>query len=104
MEDIMIKCPICGREHLPAEIFFPDDLIGHPTEIIRDTNGHIEFYLGDEPNYDEIYVCDECGTKFSVHANISFDVEAIVDDASEEYVTKFKKTDKIRLKENQLFD
>ena len=27
MEDIMIKCPICGREHLPAEIFFPDDLI-----------------------------------------------------------------------------
>ncbi len=104
MEDITIRCPVCGREFLPAEIFFPDDLIGHPTEIIRDTEGHIEFYLGDEPNYDEVYTCDECGAKFVVHATVSFEAEEIPKHESEEYVTRFRKAEKIKLKENQLFD
>lgn len=104
MEDITIKCPRCGRELLPAEVFYPDDLLGKPTEIIRDAEGHIEFYLGDEPNYDEMYVCDECGAKFVVHANISFETEELPEDALEEHITRFRKSEKIKLKENQLFD
>lgn len=104
MEGLTIKCPCCGREYHPAEIYFPDDLIGHPTEIIRDTEGHIEFCLGEDPNYDEVFTCDDCGTRFLVHANLSFEVSLIEEVKSDEYVTKFHRAEKVKLEENQLFD
>lgn len=99
-----IICPVCGQEYLPAEIFFPDDLIGKPTEIVKNTSGKIDFYLGDDPNFDEYYICDNCGTKLKIHANVSYKIDTAEDTFNEEYVSKFERPKKLILEESSLFD
>ena len=48
---IIIKCPKCGYEYLASEIFYPDDLLGGSTDILRDENGKIIFLgNGKEPS------------------------------------------------------
>ena len=37
----VIKCPHCGYEMIPAEIFYPDSLLGTPKTIVRDALGKI---------------------------------------------------------------
>ena len=59
----VIKCPKCGHEYLPAEVFYRDDLLGRPENIIRTENGTIELFTGENPNYEESFICDNCGTK-----------------------------------------
>ena len=42
MNDIeVIKCPVCGREYLPVEIFVPNAFFGEPDVVKRDTEGNI---------------------------------------------------------------
>jgi hypothetical protein len=69
---IVIKCSKCGYEYLPAEIFFPDVLLGKPKDIIRDEDGVIEFFNGDSMNLHEEFECENCNTTFDVDATISF--------------------------------
>ena len=57
----IIKCPICGYEYLPAEIFFADEFLGDPGEIIRPMGKEIDCYLGDGMKLAEDFVCDSCG-------------------------------------------
>ena len=38
----VIKCPHCGREYLPVEIFYPASFFGKPTTVYRDEQGKIE--------------------------------------------------------------
>ena len=78
-----IVCPHCGREYMPAEIFMPEDLLGKPMEVIRNEAGHIEFYLGDSPDFVETYVCDECNTEFKVEANLTLTVLCCYPERSE---------------------
>ena len=99
-----IVCPHCGREYMPAEIFMPEDLLGKPMEVIRNEAGHIEFYLGDSPDFIETYICDECNTEFKVEANLTFNVSVSNEAFDEEYVSKFDAPKKIKLEENTLFD
>ena len=54
----IIKCPICGYEYLPAEIFFADEFLGDPGEIIRPMGKEIDCYLGDGMKLAEDFVCD----------------------------------------------
>ena len=68
----VIKCPKCGCEYLPAEIFFPDTLLGKPRDVIRDDNGTIEYYGGDSLNLKEEFECEQCGIHFNVSAKIEF--------------------------------
>ena len=35
----VIKCPQCGAEYLPGEIYMPGSLIGQPDEVVRDSFG-----------------------------------------------------------------
>ena len=35
----VIKCPHCGYEYVPAEIFMLGDFLGKPTDLIRDPLG-----------------------------------------------------------------
>ena len=49
-KNLVIKCPKCGYEYLPAEIFFPDVLLGEPSNIIRDEEGKVEFFEGNSMN------------------------------------------------------
>lgn len=35
------KCPHCGYEYTPADVFMPGDLIGKPESVVRDALGKI---------------------------------------------------------------
>lgn len=72
MEDkILIKCPHCGREYLPCEIYYPDEFLGTARNIIRDGK-QIIYFDGENMNLSETYICDECGKTFNVEASVSF--------------------------------
>ncbi len=70
-----IKCPHCGAEYHPSEIYMPGDLIGKPSEIIKDPLGKI-LYVGyeeeEEPALVQHFSCDECGKAFVVEAVVSY--------------------------------
>lgn len=67
-----IKCPCCNAEYLPSEIFYPDEFLGTPKDIVKNANGGIEYFSGDSMNLEEEYVCDVCNTKFKVIADVMF--------------------------------
>ena len=83
---ITIKCPNCGREYLPVEIYLPNQFFGNPKSIVRDDK-NITF-VDDLYNLDEEYMCDSCNTKFKVHAHLSFDTEVVYDIFDEDYTTE----------------
>ena len=105
MKDIItLRCPVCNQEYLPSEVFYPEAVFGKQYDITKDNEGTIKFYLGDDPEYDEEFVCDSCMTKLKVHMKMAFDIE--IDDNKdfeEEYETKLNKPKKIKLKEEELF-
>ena len=76
----IIKCPYCGREYLPSEIFFPESFFGKPTHITRDEKGKIISFLGESLHLTETYCCDECGKGFIAEATISFTTKPAADD------------------------
>ena len=100
----IIKCPKCGYEYLPAEIFYPDTLLGHPKDIIRTLDGKIDFYNDTAGEFEEEYICDNCDTTFTVTASINFDTAINVNhDFSSDYSSTIYK-DRIILEETNLFD
>lgn len=66
----IVKCPKCGAEYTIAEIFYPENLLGTPVDIIRDDNGRIIFIDGKEPELEEDWECEHCGTDFKVKLEI----------------------------------
>lgn len=72
---IVIKCPECGAEYLPAEIFYPKDFFGNPSSISKDRLGKIQFFAGKNMNLQETYICDYCKRKMTVTADIQFHVQ-----------------------------
>ncbi len=82
-----ITCPKCGREYLPAEIYYPNSFLGKPADIER-LNNKIEGFTGKSMDLEETYVCDNCSTKFRVTATVKFkSVEVAKHDMSRAYVT-----------------
>lgn len=77
MKKTTIRCPHCGREYLPGEIYLPKNFVGQPTDIIRGFNGDILTYSGDDMDTKETYICDECNTKFTIDAVVTFKVEKV---------------------------
>lgn len=106
MKDIVVvRCPVCGTSYLPSEIFYPNEFFGKQKDITRNASGEIEFYLGDDPNYDEEFVCESCLTKLKIHANLNFNVEINSDeDFDEEYSTPINRPKKFKLEEESLFN
>ena len=44
-QEILIKCPHCNAEYLPAEIYYPDEFLGRPTDINKIHNtGKLDYY------------------------------------------------------------
>lgn len=74
---IVIKCPHCGYEYLPSEIYYANDFLGSPKNIIKDDDGTITYFGGESMNLEEEYVCDNCDHKFKIVANVSFDAEEV---------------------------
>ena len=100
---IVIKCPKCGQEYLPAEIFYAESFLGEPRDIVKTSSGAIDFYDGDSMNLEEQYVCDHCGAILNIKAKVTFEVE--IDDKkdfSKDYSVPLY-TDRIKLKEPDLF-
>lgn len=74
-----IKCPYCGWEYLPGEIFCPNSVVGQPETVLRDQLGHILYdeYKEDQlPEMDETYVCDNCNKPFIATIKIIVDSRA----------------------------
>lgn len=67
-----IKCPRCGYEYHPSEIFIPNCFFGKPTYILRNIEGKITNVTGKESDYTELYKCDNCNTSFNITTNIDF--------------------------------
>ena len=101
MEDkfIVIKCPKCGFEYLPCEIFYPDSFLGEATNIVRDEEGKIQFYSNESMNLKEEFTCDKCGCEFIVEANVKFKTSEKVDDFDDEVSIKIPKKQKVMLEE-----
>lgn len=70
--EITIKCPYCGAEYLPAEIYIPKNFFGKPFDIERDYNHKIIDYYGTSVDNKETYTCDYCNKTFKVFAKIDF--------------------------------
>lgn len=89
----VIRCPFCGAEYLPGELYMPGAIIGKPTEVIRDSLGKIiyEDYgsIEQEPDMIEHYICDYCDKPFVIEAAITYRVkeEAPENDFSTKYVS-----------------
>jgi len=88
-----IKCPTCGAEYLPVEIFIPDAVFGRPVHIERDATTHkILSVVGPSQNGRESYVCDYCNVPFSVNLKMQFNTKSETKfNFDSDYVTKLKK-------------
>lgn len=89
---IYIKCPRCGREYTPAEIFIPDAFFGRPTTIERDANtGKITNFYGRDMDLSEQYICDKCDTPFKINTKLQFiTTENTKYNFNEDYKTSLK--------------
>lgn len=89
----IIKCPHCGAEYLPGELYHLGSLIGQPTDIVKDSFGRIlyEDYepATKEPDMAEHYTCDYCDKPFIVEATVTYKsmTEAPEKDFSTQYVS-----------------
>ena len=79
-----IRCPHCGYEYLPAEIYYPDTFLGYPKNIIRDNDGNILGFNGDDMNTSESFICIGCDKPFNVDASVTFKTTPVVDMFSDE--------------------
>ena len=68
---IIVKCPKCGYEYLPAEIF-TRAFLGKPDNIVRDDDGKIISFEGTTMDLSEVYNCDKCGCDFDIIAKPNF--------------------------------
>lgn len=89
----VIRCPLCGAEYLPGEIYMPGSLIGQPDEIVKDSFGRIlyEDYgtATREPDMIEHFTCEYCEKPFVIEAAITYRTkeEAPENDFSTKYVS-----------------
>ena len=100
----LIKCPKCGYEYHPAEIFFPDDILGKPNQIIRNENNEIEFITGDNPELTNQFVCYNCETMLEIEAKVSYkcNVNSMYD-FTEDYSSPILENNNLELEETNLF-
>lgn len=95
----LIKCPKCGWEYLPEEIY--TKILGNAKNIVKDDNGHIQFFDGETMDLHEEYTCDNkaCNCTFNVDMRPTFNTKVYVaHDFSEDYTTTIYK-DRINLEE-----
>lgn len=67
-----IKCPYCGYEYHPSEIFVPKYYFGMPKDIVRDENNKIIECIGTDPDPNESFTCHNCDNTFMVTGEITF--------------------------------
>lgn len=88
----LVKCPHCGAEYLPGEIYMPGALVGQPTDVVRDSLGRLlyeDYIENKEPELSESFTCEYCEKPFVIEAVISYKTkkEAPEKDFSTNYVS-----------------
>jgi hypothetical protein len=72
----VIKCPHCGAEYLPGEIYMPNSIIGQPDEVVKDSLGKIiyeDYSTPDrEPSLTESFTCEYCEKPFVIEAIVTY--------------------------------
>ena len=91
-KSVNFKCPHCGAQYLPGEVYLPGALIGQPDDLVKDSLGRIlyeDYQEGQEPNMIEHYICDYCDKPFIVEATVTYRtmVEEPEKDFSSQYVS-----------------
>lgn len=74
-----IRCPHCGCEYLPGEIYLPNEFLGQPKDICRDEKGNVLLFKGNDMNTAETFYCYECNKSFAVNATVTFKTTPLVD-------------------------
>ena len=89
----IIRCPHCGAEYLPGEIYMPSSLIGQPDEVVKDSLGKIiyeDYYkVSREPDLTEHFTCEYCNKPFVIEAIVTYKTkeEAPEKDFKQQYVS-----------------
>lgn len=94
-----IKCPKCGWEHLPEEVYVK--ILGDAKNIVRNEEGKILFFEGNTMDLHEEYTCDnpKCNCTFTIDMRPTFVTKVNVQhDFSEDYSTTIY-DDRITLEE-----
>jgi hypothetical protein len=71
----IIKCPHCGAQYLPAEIYMPGAFLGRPEDLVKDSLGKIlyeDYREGEEPDMLEHFTCEFCDKPFVIEATITY--------------------------------
>ena len=71
----IIRCPRCGANYLPGEIYMPGALIGQPEDVVKDSLGKLlyeDYSEGKEPDMVEHFICEYCDKPFIVEATITY--------------------------------
>jgi hypothetical protein len=72
----LVKCPHCGAEYLPGEVYMPGSLVGQPDEVVKDSLGKIiyeDYYTPEcEPDMIEHFTCEYCDKPFIVEAIVTY--------------------------------
>lgn len=84
---VIIKCPCCGAEYLPEEIFYPDSVFNKNLKVIRDEEGKIVFTNEDSFCLEEEFECEHCGSSFTVKGKASFQTDLVKEEEFEEETT-----------------
>lgn len=90
----IIKCPYCGAEYTPAEIYIPDDFFVSDT-VLKDEKYKI-ISADSLLNTTEEYCCDHCLKNFKISADVSFTTETVKDDFEDDSVVVINK-DRVNL-------
>jgi DNA-directed RNA polymerase subunit M/transcription elongation factor TFIIS len=80
----LIKCPNCGAEYLPEEIFYPNSVFNKNIEVVRDEKGKIVYKNGNSFCLTEEFECENCGCNFSIESKVSFITKALKKDNFDE--------------------
>lgn len=82
----IIKCPHCGCEYLPCEIFLPKDFLGTSRNVVKDDEGKILSFDKASMDTHEEYICDKCGKLFKVDAKVEFTTSKEAVDFDDDFV------------------
>lgn len=98
-ENNFIKCPYCGTEYLPGEIFYPKHYLGQPKDVEKSLSGEILIADGIPQCCSEEYACDKCGKSFKVLVSHSYTVSKLDENNFDDDFTISLFDDRITLEE-----
>lgn len=76
----IIKCPHCGFEYHPSEIFYPNAFFGRTDSLVKSPVGkilYVDYQEGEEPNFQEQFECEDCGKSFVINATVSYSTSKV---------------------------